>query len=180
MLKVHPSNYRVEGFTDEVSYAEMADVAAALDAPFIADIGSGLLNEDVPWIAGGPPGWLAAEPGVLQTLERGADVVLFSGDKLLGGPQAGVVVGRRDLVADMARHPIARALRVNTPTISQLTATFEAYASGNARSLPFWRMATTPTDVLRERCEGLARASGLPAEIVEGASLPGAGSVPGL
>ncbi len=180
VLKVHPSNYRVEGFTDEVSYAEMADVAAALDAPFIADIGSGLLNEDVPWIAGGPPGWLAAEPGVLQTLERGADVVLFSGDKLLGGPQAGVVVGRRDLVADMARHPIARALRVNTPTISQLTATFEAYASGSVRSLPFWRMATTPTDVLRERCEGLARASGLPAEIVEGASLPGAGSVPGL
>jgi L-seryl-tRNA(Ser) seleniumtransferase len=180
VLKVHPSNYRVEGFTEEVSYAEMAGIAAGHRAPFIADIGSGLLDEAAPWISGGPPAWLAGEPGVRQTLERGADVVLFSGDKLLGGPQAGILVGGSELVADMARHPVARALRVNTPTIAQLTTTFEHYASGTAGSLPFWRMAAAPSEAIRERCEVLLGGSGTPAAIVHGESLPGAGSVPGL
>lgn len=180
VLKVHPSNYRVAGFTEEVGYAEMAAAAAKLGAPFIADIGSGLLDEDVPWIAGDPPAWLAGEPGVRQTLARGADIVLFSGDKLLGGPQAGIAVGRRELVEHMARHPVARALRVNTPTIAELTATFEAYASGTARSLPFWTMATAPAEVLHKRCAALRDALRTPVAIVDGESLPGAGSVPGL
>lgn len=180
VLKVHPSNYRVEGFTEEVSYAEMAGIAAEHRAPFIADIGSGLLDEAAPWISGGPPAWLAGEPGVRQTLERGADVVLFSGDKLLGGPQAGILVGGRELVADIAGHPVARALRVNTPTIAQLTTTFESYATGTAGSLPFWTMATAPSEAIRERSEVLLGGSGTPAAIVAGESLPGAGSVPGL
>lgn len=180
LLKVHPSNYRVEGFTEEVSYAEMAGIAAGHAAPFIADIGSGLLDEAAPWIPGGPPGWLAGEPGVRQTLGLGADVVLFSGDKLLGGPQAGIAVGRSDLIDAMARHPVARALRVNTPTIAQLTTTFEAYASGTAGSIPFWAMATAPSPTIRERCEALLGRSGASAAIVDGESLPGAGSVPGL
>jgi L-seryl-tRNA(Ser) seleniumtransferase len=179
VLKVHPSNYRLNGFTEEVSYAEMASVAAALGAPFIADIGSGLLDERVPWIPGDAPPWLAGEPGVRQTLEQGADVVLFSGDKLLGGPQAGIAVGRREVVEGMARHPVARALRVNTPTIAELTTTFEAYASGTALSLPFWTMATASSEELRGRYETLLSASGAHAMIADGASLPGAGSVPG-
>ena len=180
VLKVHPSNYRVEGFTEEVPFSEMSAVAATLDAPFIADVGSGLLDTNAPWITGGPPAWLAAEPGVRQTLEQGADVVLFSGDKLLGGPQAGVAVGSATSIERMATHPIARALRINSPTIAMLTATFEAYASGTAASLPFWTMATTPVEVIHTRTQAALDASGALGAIVDGESLPGAGSVPGL
>jgi L-seryl-tRNA(Ser) seleniumtransferase len=180
VLKVHPSNYRVEGFTEEVSFSEMPAVAAALDAPFIADVGSGLLDGNVPWIAGGRPAWLAGEPGVRQTLEQGADVVLFSGDKLLGGPQAGIAVGAAAPIEQMTTHPVARALRINSPTIAMLTTTFEAYASGLAASLPFWAMATTPSDVIYNRTLATLEASGAEGAIVEGESLPGAGSVPGL
>lgn len=180
VLKVHPSNYRVEGFTEEVPFSEMSAVAATLDAPFIADVGSGLLDANTPWIAGGPPAWLAAEPGVRQTLEKGADVVLFSGDKLLGGPQAGIAVGSVASIERMATHPVARALRINSPTIAMLTATFEAYASGAAASLPFWTMATTPTDVIHTRTQAALDASRAVGAIVDGESLPGAGSVPGI
>jgi L-seryl-tRNA(Ser) seleniumtransferase len=180
VLKVHPSNYRVEGFTEEVPFSEMSAVAATLDAPFIADVGSGLLDTNAPWIAGGPPAWLAAEPGVRQTLEQGADVVLFSGDKLLGGPQAGIVVGSAASIERMATHPIARALRINSPTIAMLTTTFEAYASGAAAFLPFWTMATTSTEVIHTRTQATLDASGAVGAIVDGESLPGAGSVPGI
>ena len=180
VLKVHPSNYRVEGFTEEVPFSEMPSVAESLHAPFIADVGSGLLDSNVPWITGGPPAWLTDEPGVRQTLEHGADVVLFSGDKLLGGPQAGIAVGGAALIERMATHPIARALRINSPTIAMLTATFEAYASGAAASLPFWTMATASTAVIHARTAAVLEASDAGGTIVEGESLPGAGSVPGL
>ena len=180
VLKVHPSNYRVEGFTEEVSFADMATVAEAIGAPYIADVGSGLLDTAVPWIAGNPPPWLAGEPGVRQTLEQGAAVVLFSGDKLLGGPQAGIAVGSREMIDRMAKHPIARALRINSPTIALLTETFESYATGSADSLPFWTMATAPAETIRSRTERVLTESGAVGTIVDGASLPGAGSVPGL
>jgi L-seryl-tRNA(Ser) seleniumtransferase len=180
VLKVHPSNYRVEGFTEEVPFSQMSAVAEKLGTPFIADVGSGLLDADVPWLAGGPPSWLAAEPGVRQTLEQGADVVLFSGDKLLGGPQAGIAVGRRTSIERMATHPIARALRISSPTIAMLTATLEAYASGEAASLPFWTMATSPTEVIHARSQAMLDRSGTAGVIVDGESLPGAGSVPGI
>ncbi len=180
VLKVHPSNYRVEGFTEEVPFARMPAVAAAVGAPCIADVGSGLIDVDTPWIADGPPSWLAGEPGVRQTLSQGADVVLFSGDKLLGGPQAGIAVGNRDMIDRMARHPIARAVRINTPTIIDLTDTFEAYAENRASSLPFWMMATAPPGEIERRTRAVIDASGVTGSIVEGRSLPGAGSVPGL
>jgi L-seryl-tRNA(Ser) seleniumtransferase len=180
VLKVHPSNYRVEGFTEEVPFSEMAAVAGTLDAPFIADIGSGLLDANAPWIADGPPAWLSDEPGVRQTLEQGADVVLFSGDKLLGGPQAGIAVGSLDSIKRMSKHPIARALRINSPTIVMLTTTFEVYAAGAAASLPFWTMATAPIEAIRTRTQQVLNASGVAGAIVDGESLPGAGSVPGL
>jgi L-seryl-tRNA(Ser) seleniumtransferase len=179
ILKVHPSNYRVEGFTDEVPFSEMAAVAADIGAPFIADVGSGLIDSETPWIPEGTPPWLTGEPGVRQTLDQGADVVLFSGDKLLGGPQAGIAVGRRDLIEQMARHPIARALRINTPTIVSLTDTFETYAAGLASTLPFWAMATTPPDEVLRRTRAVQGASAVDGSIIDGASLPGAGSVPG-
>jgi L-seryl-tRNA(Ser) seleniumtransferase len=180
VLKVHPSNYRVEGFTEEVPFAEMSTIAHKVGAPFIADVGSGLVDANVPWITGGPPPWLAGEPGVRQTLEQGADVVLFSGDKLLGGPQAGIAVGSRAAIDRMTTHPIARALRINSPTIATLATTFEAYASGAAAALPFWMMAMAPLDAIQSRTEEVLGKSGIAGEIVSGESLPGAGSVPGL
>ncbi len=180
VLKVHPSNYRIKGFTEEVPFSKMPDIARQLGAPFIADVGSGLLDESTPWIDGGPPEWLADEPAVRQVLEQGSDVVLFSGDKLLGGPQAGIAVGKTSSVERMARHPIARAVRINAATIASLTATFEAYASGRAAEIPFWQMATTPVEEIRRRTDEVLRASGANGSIVDGESLPGAGSVPGL
>ena len=179
VLKVHPSNYRIEGFAEEVGYRELAEVCAAAGIPFVADLGSGLLDTRVPWLDGSPPRWLDGEPGVRQTIDAGAAVVLFSGDKLLGGPQAGIAVGRRELIERMRRHPIARALRLDGTTMASLAATLELYASGQGRSVPFWHMATIPAESLQSRVEAVLSASGVAGAVIDGESLPGAGSVPG-
>lgn len=179
LLKVHPSNYRVEGFTEEVGFGALAGLAVEAGTPFLADIGSGLLDEGTPWLPDGPPPWLAGEPGVVQTVERGADVVLFSSDKLLGGPQAGIAVGASDAIATMASHPLARALRVPGSTLESVAAVLEMYASGRGAEIPFWAMATAPAAGLLERAERVLAGSGAAATIVEGMSVPGAGSVPG-
>jgi L-seryl-tRNA(Ser) seleniumtransferase len=179
LLKVHPSNYRVEGFTEEVGFAEMADIAAGVAKPFIADLGSGLLDTRTPWLEGGPPRWLEGEPGARQTLADGADVVLFSGDKLLGGPQAGIAVGNAATIASMARHPIARAVRIGDRTIATLTTLFEIYAAGRGADIPFWAMATASNDTIEARAKTILEASNIDATVIEGEALPGAGSVPG-
>ena len=179
LLKVHPSNYRVVGFADAPSLEDLVTLARARHVPLVYDIGSGLLDETAPWIEGPPPRWLDGEPGVRQTLEAGADLVMFSGDKLLGGPQAGVIAGSSALVAKLARHPIARALRIPGPTIAALTETFELYADGNATLIPFWSMATATYETLEERARNVLGTSGVEGEIIPGASVPGAGSVPG-
>jgi L-seryl-tRNA(Ser) seleniumtransferase len=179
LLKVHPSNYRVEGFTEEVGFAAMADVAGSAGKPFIADLGSGLLDTRTPWLEGGPPAWLEGEPGARQTLADGADVVLFSGDKLLGGPQAGIAVGTRVAIDAMARHPIARAIRVDDRTIAALTSLFELYASGRGGDIPFWSMATASGAAIEARARAIIEAARIDADVIEGEALPGAGSVPG-
>jgi L-seryl-tRNA(Ser) seleniumtransferase len=180
LLKVHPSNYRIEGFTEEVTYGAIAGLAEEFGIPFAADLGSGLLDARTPWLKGPPPPWLATEPAARQTLDAGADLVMFSGDKLLGGPQAGIVAGRADLIGSLARHPMARALRIDGARLAMLAATLETYADGTAGDLPFWRMATIPTQVLDGRCRALADAVGGGATVVPGRSLPGAGSAPGV
>ena len=179
ILKVHPSNYRVEGFTEEVGYEALASLAVEAGVPFIADVGSGLLDERTPWLDGPPPAWLAGEPGVRQTLDGGASVVLFSGDKLLGGPQAGIAVGNHDAISKMRSHPMARALRVDATTQVALAATLEAYANSEAAALPFWAMATLDPDDLRARAKAVAAAIGPAARVIDSYSIPGAGSVPG-
>ena len=179
ILKVHPSNYRVEGFAESVSYADLADLARETGVPVIADVGSGLLDARVPWLPGQPPSWLAEEPGVRQTLEVGVAVVLFSGDKLLGGPQAGIAVGRADLIRKMAVHPLARAMRIDGPTHSALVGTLEMYAADRGVEIPFWSMVALSYDGLVDRHEHLLEQLGSTGEIVAGESLPGAGSVPG-
>lgn len=179
LLKVHPANYRVEGFTESVGYRQLAAIAKANGKPFVADVGSGLLDARTPWLRTAPPPWLEGEAAVSQTLEAGADVVLFSGDKLLGGPQAGIAVGGAGLISLMARHPLARAFRCDGPTIAGVEATLEMYATGRGHQVPFWVMATLDRDILEERCRRVVQASGIDAPIVEGRSVPGAGSVPG-
>jgi len=171
VLKVHQSNYRIVGFTQAVEVAELA----ALGCPVVADIGSGLLDSRAPWLPGGPPGWLTGEPAARQTLAAGAALVTFSGDKLLGGPQAGVVAGRADLVERCARHPLARALRPGGLVLSALQATCLSYLRGDGLAIPFWRMATTEVSELRRR--SLALAVGEPMDC---RSVAGGGSLPGL
>lgn len=176
ILKVHPSNFRIEGF---VASAEVRALAAALPTvPIVADIGSGLIDAACPWLPGGPPAWLADEPAARQTLADGAALVTFSGDKLLGGPQAGIVAGCADLVARCARHPLARALRPGGLVLGALQEVVLAHLRRDHRAIAFWRHATTPVADLEARAEAVAAA--LPAaHAIATAALPGAGSLPG-
>ncbi|MFQ5968600.1 MAG: L-seryl-tRNA(Sec) selenium transferase, partial [Acidimicrobiia bacterium] len=177
LLKVHPSNYRIEGFSEDTALAELVALGTRLELPVVFDIGSGLLDEEAPWLPGPPPVWLDGEPGVRQSLKAGADLILFSGDKLLGGPQAGIITGKRALIEELAVHPIARALRADAATLAALSATVELYADGRGAEIPFWAMAALPYNELVRRSNGVS--AGLEAEIIEGESLLGAGSVPG-
>ena len=171
VLKVHQSNYRIVGFTEAVDVAALA----ALGVPLVVDLGSGLLDSATPWLAAGPPAWLASEPAVRQTLAGGAGLVTFSGDKLLGGPQAGVVAGRADLVRACARHPLARALRPGGLVLAAMQETALAYLRRDGDAIPFWRMATAPVERLRARAVALGVG-----ETVDTAAVAGAGSLPGL
>jgi len=174
LLKVHASNYRMVGFTESTP----VDALAGLGVPVMVDAGSGLLDERTPWLPA-RPAWLHDEPGVRQALAAGAALVTFSGDKLLGGPQAGVVVGRADLVDALSRHPLARALRADKLTLAALQAVALAYLDGDAGRIPLWRMATAPVEELRVRAEAVARA--VPgAKVVDTEAVAGGGSLPGL
>ncbi len=178
LLKIHPSNYQVSGFTEEASLEQLAELGSDFGVPLVFDAGSGLVDSACPWVSGPPPPWLSDEPGVLQALQAGADLVMFSGDKLFGGPQAGIIVGRADLISRLESHPVARALRIDGPTAAALTVVAESYASGTAAELPFWRMALCAEADLRQRSTALLEKVGS-GEIIESFSTPGAGSVPG-
>jgi L-seryl-tRNA(Ser) seleniumtransferase len=171
VLKVHRSNYRMVGFTEEVTTRELA----TLGRPVVFDIGSGLLDETTPWLRGGPPSWLRGEPAARQALEQGAALVTFSGDKLLGGPQAGLIAGRRDLVQACARHPLARALRPGGLVLEVLQGTALAYLRRDGDAIAFWRMAQVSVDELLRRAERLEVG-----EVVRCRSVPGGGTLPGL
>jgi L-seryl-tRNA(Ser) seleniumtransferase len=159
VLKVHPSNFRVEGFTAAVGVRELA----TLGVPVVVDIGSGLLRPDP---------LLPDEPDAQGALRDGADVVTASGDKLLGGPQAGLVLGRADVVEALRRHPLARALRVDKLTLAALEATLRGPLSPTARYLH------ADAQELRRRAEALASAVG--GEVVPSAGAVGGGGAPGL
>jgi L-seryl-tRNA(Ser) seleniumtransferase len=173
VLKVHRSNYRVVGFTEEVD----AGALAGLGPPVVYDIGSGLLDAGTPWLPAGPPAWLAGEPAAVQSLAAGAALVTFSGDKLLGGPQAGVIAGRSDLVATCARHPLARALRPGGLVLSALQDVALAYL--RREPVPFWRMAAVPVADLHQRAGAVADGAGPHVSVVDCMSVPGGGSLPG-
>ena len=175
ILKVHPSNYRVVGFTAEPAVADLATLAGKAGIPLVYDLGSGLLER---W-AGVP----AEEPSVAEALAQGADLVVFSGDKLLGGPQAGLVLGRADPVERLRRHPMARALRVDAMQVAALEAVLASYARGRGADLPVWRMLREPPEEVRRRAARLAEALDGELEgarVVPCASTVGGGSLPGF
>ncbi len=175
VLKVHPSNYRVEGFVEDTPVSDLA----TLGVPVVADIGSGLIDAVCPWLPGPPPAWLADEPAARQALADGAALVTFSGDKLFGGVQAGVIAGRANLVKACAAHPLARAVRPGVHVLTSLQTTALAYLNKTVTTdVPFWRMVAVSTADLRARAEAVVTAAGR-GEVVNSEALPGAGSAPG-
>ncbi|HWH31980.1 MAG TPA: L-seryl-tRNA(Sec) selenium transferase [Egibacteraceae bacterium] len=172
VLKVHPSNYTIDGFAESPSVAELHAVTQPRELPLVHDVGSGLLHPDA-------RPWLADEPSMRGSLDAGADLVLCSGDKLLGGPQAGLLAGRGDLIRACRSHPLARALRLDKLRIAALHATLEAHLREPEAELPVWRMLAAAGESLRERAARLAAAVGPQADVCEGESVVGGGSAPG-
>jgi L-seryl-tRNA(Ser) seleniumtransferase len=176
LLRVHTSNFRLVGFVHETGLAELAELGRARGVPVLDDLGSGTLLPTAPY-------GLAAEPTVPESVAAGADLITFSGDKLLGGPQAGLIVGRADLVDRLKRHPLARALRLDKTTIAGLEATLLSYLRGRAaEEIPVWRMIAAPLGGLRARAASLAARlaqAGPEATVADCASAVGGGSLPG-
>ena len=173
ILRVHTSNFQVVGFTAEPALSELADVAHRHEALLIDDLGSGCLIDTATY-------GLRREPTVRESIEAGADLVLFSGDKLLGGPQCGIIAGRKDLVATLKRHPLARALRVDKTTVAALEATLLAYFKGTERTeIPIWRMLAQDLPTLRRRAMRWQKAAGSGATVVVSRTMVGGGSLPG-
>jgi len=186
ILRVHPSNFRIEGFTERPQLEELVALGRRFKIPVVEDLGSGYLRSvgqpDAGDSSGAPA--LRNEPDVARTIAAGADLVMFSGDKLLGGPQAGIIAGAEGLVAIVREHPLMRALRVDKLTYAALEATLEEYAAGRARSsVPVAAMLAMPLDEIDGRARALAAAltelTGVAADIVDGESTIGGGSAPG-
>lgn len=173
VMQIHQSNYKITGFTEMPTTAGLA----ALDVPLVSDIGSGLLDAACPWLPHGPPSWLADEPAAKQTLADGARLVAFSGDKLLGGPQAGIIAGDAELVAKCARHPLARALRPGGLVLGALQDLALTYMRRDYEAIPFWRMATISTNHLEARATAIVNSCGA-GTVVETNAVPGGGTLP--
>jgi L-seryl-tRNA(Ser) seleniumtransferase len=172
VLRVHPSNFAMAGFVEAPDAVELAALAHAHGALVVDDLGSGALLDTAAF-------GMAHEPTPMERLAAGADLVAFSGDKLVGGPQAGLLVGRADLVARVRRDPLARAMRPDKATLAGVAATLGLYRAGLATAeIPVWRMIATPSEAIHARAEALA--TQLPdASVVALAATIGGGSLPG-
>ncbi|MBA2446422.1 MAG: L-seryl-tRNA(Sec) selenium transferase [Chloroflexi bacterium] len=175
-LRVHSSNFRVIGFTHAPALGALAHAAHARDCILADDLGSGSFLDTTRY-------GLAHEPLVQESVEAGADLVCFSGDKLLGGPQAGIIVGRADLVARLKQHPLTRALRPDKVTLAGLGATLAHYlAAEPEREVPVWRMIATPPEQIEARARAVIATLGSAGDgftIEDGRSAVGGGSLPG-
>lgn len=177
LLRVHPSNFRVTGFTEKPELAELAALSQRTGLPLAEDLGSGCLVDLSPNAI--------SEPVVRQSIAAGVSVVMFSGDKLLGGPQAGVIAGKKELVTRVRRHPLFRALRVDKLTTAALEVTLGAYLRAAWDEIPALRMIRTSAQEIKRRAENLLRElrpelplDEVEMDIVDGASLAGGGSTP--
>jgi len=173
LLRVHSSNFRVVGFTAEAPLAELAALARERGVLLLDDLGSGCLLDTAKY-------GMAHEPTVQESLAAGVNLAFFSGDKLLGGPQCGVIAGDAALVAELRAHPLARALRVDRLTIAALNATLQAYVAGTAEAeVPVWRMIALREAGLKRRAGHWARQAGVSGRVVRSESMVGGGSLPG-
>jgi L-seryl-tRNA(Ser) seleniumtransferase len=177
LLRVHPSNFKVTGFTDKPSLEELAALSQRSGLPLVEDLGSGCLVD--------LSEYGISEPTVRQSVEAGVGIVTFSGDKLLGGPQAGIIAGKKDLIMRVRRHPLFRALRVDKLTIVALEVTLSAYLRAAWDEIPAIRMIRTTPQELKQRAENLFRElrpelplDEVEIEITDGTSLAGGGSTP--
>lgn len=176
LMRVHTSNFRVLGFTTSPAIEELAELAHKHNLIALDDVGSGALLDTARY-------GLSPEPLVQNSIDAGCDLVLFSGDKLLGGPQCGIIVGKAATIARLRKHPLARALRVDKLTLAALEATLLHYLRGDAeREVPVWRMISMSREQIKGRAERWSAqlaSAGIPARIEEGQSAIGGGSLPG-
>ena len=172
-LKVHASNFRVEGFIASVETTDLVEVAERRGIPVLHDVGSGSLLPTEKY-------GMLHEPTPQESVKDGAGLVFFSGDKLLGGPQAGIVVGKKDLLDRLARHPLARAVRIDKLSLASLSATLVHYLRGEAeQEIPVWRMISTPEGDLKKRATSWQSGLECPSAVTESRSAVGGGSLPG-
>ena len=173
LMRAHASNFKQIGFTESASIEELAEIAHRHQLLLVDDIGSGALLDTAPF-------GLDPEPKVQDSLQAGADLVAFSGDKLLGGPQAGILAGKRALIDQLKRHPLARALRADKLCLAALTATLDHYRRGEAiEQVPVWRMIAMPLAEIEARARAWADALGADANVIASKSMVGGGSLPG-
>ena len=174
LLRVHHSNFRIVGFTHEVDLEELVELGREHNLLVFDDLGSGALLDTAAF-------GLAHEPMAQESIAAGVDLVCFSGDKLLGGPQGGIIIGRGELIASLREHPLTRAVRVDKTTLAGLQATLLHYLKGEAvEKVPVWRMIATPLEEIEERAKGWARRlEGVKSEVIPGRSAVGGGSLPG-
>jgi L-seryl-tRNA(Ser) seleniumtransferase len=172
VLHAHQSNFKIIGFTEEPELKEIAETAHRLQVPCVDDLGSGALLDTARF-------GIAHEPTVQESLAAGMDIVCFSGDKLLGGPQAGIIVGKADLLVKIKKHPLARAVRADKTRLAGLTATLLHYLKDEAeREIPIWRMLALTPDAIRQTAEDWAQELGQ-GEVLASQSTVGGGSLPG-
>ena len=173
ILKVHSSNFRITGFTHSASLTELSHLGRWKGIPVLYDLGSGCLLETEQF-------GLTKEPTVQESVSAGCDLTFFSGDKLLGGPQAGIIVGKQHLIEQLSKHPLARALRIDKLSLAALTATILHYLRNEAtEQIPVWKMISQPESVVRERASQLQSKIPNYTSIIEGESPIGGGSLPG-
>jgi L-seryl-tRNA(Ser) seleniumtransferase len=171
VLRAHRSNFQIIGFTSEPSLAEIVQVSHQSGVPVVDDLGSGSLIDTTQF-------GLGHEPTVQESLAAGVDLVCFSGDKLLGGPQAGIILGRAELVARIKKHPLARAIRADKLCLAALSATLLHYLKDEALThIPIWRMISEPVEQIRQRANRWVKVLGQ-GEVIAGQSTVGGGSLP--
>ncbi|MBM3149158.1 MAG: L-seryl-tRNA(Sec) selenium transferase [Chloroflexi bacterium] len=173
LLRVHPSNFRVEGFTHGVALEEMIELGNRHGIQVLDDLGSGCLLDTTVF-------GLALEPTVQDSVKAGVGLAFFSGDKLVGGPQVGIIVGKEQLVKKLAKHPLARAVRIDKIRLAGLAATLIHYLKGEAlQRVPVWRMIAMPLAEVEKRAIAWAGVLGDLAEVTDGEAMVGGGSLPG-
>lgn len=171
VMRAHRSNFKIVGFTEEPDLREIVEVAHQANAPVVDDLGSGALIDTAKY-------GFSHEPTVQESLAAGVDLVCFSGDKLLGGPQAGIILGKKDLIDKIKKHPLARAVRADKTCLAGITATLLHYLKDEAEhEIPIWRMISLTLEQIKVRAEGWRDAMGQ-GEVIQSESTVGGGSLP--